>query len=350
MLTTQSAAARPIAVAALTASLLIAAALAVAGGGERAFAGGAPVADWQKLVRVDGAVDLAGPRADGRIALAAGGRLFTLGPDGTGPRPFARGRNGYRSDAGEPYIAYGSAAGTYEEGCPFTDSVFALEPRDDPGLIRISPGGRASRFASLPNGVFLSAIAFDRVGTFDNRLLVVALRDRKTEATLYAFDCRGKRERIAVGAPRVEGGIEVAPGSFGAFAGDLIAVDERSGRIYAFDPDGSVSTVARPDLPAGGDTGVESVGFVPAGFAPPARALMADLGVKRGVGTDSVLSLDAAALAGADVVPGDLLVATETGAETVRVRCAATCDVAVVASGPARAHAEGHIVFTGAGA
>lgn len=339
MVTTTAAAVRTIAVA--MAALVLAAGMANAGTGS--------LADWQKLVHVDGAVDIAGPRADGRMVLAAGGRLFTLAPDGTGPEPFARGKRGYRSDAGEPYIAYGSAAATYEEGCPFSDSIIALEPRDDPALIRISPSGRASRFASLRDDEFLSAIAFDRVGTFDNRLLVVALRDRKTEARLYAFDCRGKRRTIATEAPRVEGGIEVAPQSFGAYAGDLVAVDERKGKIYAFGPGGDVAVIAKPDLPAGGDTGVEAVGFVPPGFASPARALMADLGVKKGEGTDSVLSLDAATLAGAGVLPGDLLVATETGAETVRVRCALDCDVADVASGPARSHAEGHIAFAPGG-
>ncbi|HEX6116640.1 MAG TPA: hypothetical protein VFY99_06030 [Solirubrobacterales bacterium] len=349
MLTPPSSAARHLAAAATALAVVTAAALAAANPAAPALAG-TPVTDWQKLVRVDGAVDLAGPRADGRFALAAGGRLFTLAPDGTGPEPFARGRRGYRSAAGEPYIAYGPASATYEEGCPFSDSLFALEPRDEPGLVRISPGGRARRFASFPDGTFLSGIAFDRVGSFGDRLLVVALTERKTKAALYAFDCGGRRERVATGAPRVEGGIEVAPESFGAFGGDLIAVDERKGKVYAFDPDGAVTTLARPGLPRGGDTGVESLGFVPPGFAPPARALMADLGVKRGVGTDSVLALDAAALTGAGVLPGDLLVATETGAETVRVRCTgAGCETALVASGPARAHAEGHIVFTGAG-
>ena len=42
---------------------------------------------------------------------------------------------------------------------------------------------------------------------------------------------------------------------------------------------------------------------------------------------------------------GDLLVATEGGARTIDVRCAATCTVRYVAAGPAIAHAEGHIVF-----
>jgi hypothetical protein len=308
-------------------------------------AGDAP-ARWVKHVRIDGAVDLAGPRPDGSFVLTAGGRLFTLAADGTGPTPFARGRGGYRSSAGEPYISVGGPPGGAGEDCALADgSIFAIEPRDDPGLVRISPSGRASRFAEFPDGVFLSGIAFDRVGTFGGRLLVMVLRDRKTSSDLYAFDCDGGRERIVTGGPRVEGGIEVAPASFGPFAGDLIAPNERSGKVHAFGPDGEVATIAKPTLPAGGDTGVESIGFVPPGLAPGAQALLSDLGVKKGVGTDSVLALDLAGVPGG-VAPGDLLVATELGAETVRLRCELACSAETVASGPARTHAEGHIVFT----
>jgi len=42
---------------------------------------------------------------------------------------------------------------------------------------------------------------------------------------------------------------------------------------------------------------------------------------------------------------GDLLIATEDGANSIDVRCAATCAVRFVAAGPAVAHAEGHVVF-----
>jgi hypothetical protein len=46
------------------------------------------------------------------------------------------------------------------------------------------------------------------------------------------------------------------------------------------------------------------------------------------------------------VHPGDLVVATEGGAQTVAVSCAATCTVQPVAVGPTVTHAEGHLVFT----
>lgn len=59
-------------------------------------------------------------------------------------------------------------------------------------------------------------------------------------------------------------------------------------------------------------------------------------------GDDAILRLD---LGRAGVRTGDLLVATEGGAKTIDVRCAATCTVRYVAAGPAIAHAEGHIVF-----
>ena len=66
--------------------------------------------------------------------------------------------------------------------------------------------------------------------------------------------------------PRVEGGIAVAPRTFGRFAGQLIAPDEHSGRIFAFDRHGRTRVVSQYRFPAGGDIGVESVGFVPPGF------------------------------------------------------------------------------------
>src|SRR5262249_61985677 len=67
------------------------------------------------------------------------------------------------------------------------------------------------------------------------------------------------------GAPPMEGGIAVAPATFGRFGGDLIAPDEGHGLVYAVDPSGKVAILARSGRPAGGDIGVESAGFVPSG-------------------------------------------------------------------------------------
>jgi hypothetical protein len=139
----------------------------------------------------------------------------------------------------------------------------------------------------------------------------------------------------------------VAPATFGRYGGDLIAADETSGRVYAVDPAGQVLTLARPALPAGGDIGVESTGFVP---PRAAAAYLADRFSARNKhpGDNAILQLSAAQLAQAGIRAGDLLVATEGGAKTIDIRCTATCTIRYVAAGPAIAHAEGHIAFASA--
>ncbi|MGI8462358.1 MAG: hypothetical protein ACR2OC_12125 [Solirubrobacterales bacterium] len=302
-----------------------------------------PTTQWQPLIGAEGAVDVGGPLDDGRFVLAAGGRLFLLDPAAARKEPLARGKRGYRTSAGEPYFALAEDAGS---GCRFrNDDLFALEPRRDPAIVRISAAGRRSRFTSLPDRFRLDGIAYDAVGSFGYRLLVLAVDDKRT--SLIAIDCRGGKETISKDGPRVEGGIEVAPQSFGRFAGALIAADEYSGRLFAFAPSGEVIKLANSGLPAGRDVGVEAVGFVPPGFGASGLALLSDQGreEERVAGEGSVLSIDGAELAAAGIAPGDLLVATEGGARTIRVRCEVSCEVTEVAGGPAAAHAEGHIEF-----
>jgi hypothetical protein len=119
-------------------------------------------------------------------------------------------------------------------------------------------------------------------------------------------------------APAMEGGIAVAPVSFGRY---------------------------------GGDIGVESAGFVPPGFSADGAAYLADRFSKgnRHPGTDSILRLPGHELISAGVRAGDLLVATEASARTIVVRCASSCTARYIAAGPAITHAEGHIAFTSAG-
>jgi hypothetical protein len=164
-----------------------------------------------------------------------------------------------------------------------------------------------------------------------------------------AIDCHGHVDTITGHAPKIEGGIVVAPTTFGRFAGDLIASDENSGRIYAIAPSGRSALVARSGLPHGGDTGVESEAFLPArgGFT----AVMADRLTPGNPhpGDDVVLRMSSSALFAAGARPGDLLDATEGGAKTVAVHCeAGGCTVRHVADGPRIAHGEGHIAIVSA--
>ena len=296
---------------------------------------------WTQLAPLPGAVDVAGPRADGRFVVAAAQRgLFLMRKNGS-TTPFARGPGGYSAPIGEPYIALTPAKRVPGAPCSFRrDDVYALQPTTAPGVTKITRSGQASRLVDFPAGSFASTIAYDTVGRFGNRLLVTTTASGKS--TLYAIDCRGRTRVVGSNLPLVEGGSAVAPKTFGRFGGKLIAADEHTGRIYAFDAKGRVATVARPNLPAGGDLGVENLGFAPSKFSRKGVAFLADLGAPGSptTGTDSVLRLH-----GAPIRTGDLLVATEAGGLTIRVRCKRTCTSRQIARAFDATHGEGHIAF-----
>ena len=309
-------------------------------------AGPPPSAHWARFRHLAGVVDLAGPRGDGSFTVAAAGQLHTLTRAGQ-LRPFARVQGGYSTAVGpEPYIALSDRSRVAGAGCSFPNGMlFALQPGRHPGVIAVTPEGRASRFAKLPATVTPDGIAFDSTGRFGHRLVVTARNHAAT--TVLAIDCAGAVRTITSRAPAIEGGMAVAPSSFGRYGGDLIAPSETTGRVFAIRPDGAVATLVVSGLPHGGDIGVESAGFLPAGFGPGDAAYVADRYSKgnRHPGSNSLLRLPGSQLLRAGARPGDLLVATEAGARTIAVHCANTCTVRYIAAGPAITHAEGHIVF-----
>src|SRR6202023_2169446 len=160
-------------------ALAAALALAACGGPHTAPVPGpalpAPSAAWAVFRHLRGVVDLAGPRSDGSFLWAAAGGLLVLGRDGT-LSPFARGAGGYLTATGtEPYLVLTSSEPVRGTRCSFgNDTAFAIAPGARPGVIRISPQGRARLFARLPQRGFLSGIAFDATGRFGHRLLVTA--------------------------------------------------------------------------------------------------------------------------------------------------------------------------------
>jgi hypothetical protein len=324
------------AVAAGGLSLLVAAGIASAA---------PPVGAWRPLVKVPGIVDVVGPRRDGRLVLASRGGLFLL-RRGAAPVPFARGPRGYPGSTGEPYLALGTSHAVRGGSCAFRrDDVFVLKPGTAPGVFRVDGSGRSRPFASLPVGAFPSGIAIDRVGSFGYRLLVTVTASGKTN--LHAFDCRGRDRVVAAGAPVVEGGLAVAPKTFGRYAGWLIGAAEGSGRIWAFGPRGRTRLLAESGLPAGADVGVEALGFVPRELGRHGTAYLADLGAPGSPtgGSDSLLVLRPSDISRARVRAGDLVAATEAGAKTIALRCRRFCTIRHIADGPPSTHAEGHITF-----
>ncbi|HLH68652.1 MAG TPA: hypothetical protein VKY90_06395 [Candidatus Dormibacteraeota bacterium] len=307
---------------------------------------GSRLARWAGLVHLPGVVDVGGPRSDGRVVVDGGSRLYLLDRSTATLTPFADGPGGYTGGGGdEPYLAVSPGGPVPGAGCEFApDDVYVLRP-SAAEVVLVSADGRARRFAQLGGVRSLNGIAFDTVGRFGHRLLVIG--HGRSGGVVVAIDCRGRAMTIADSAPAMEGGIVVAPPGFGAFAGDLVAPDELSGRILAVRPDGSTEVIAHSGLPAGQDLGVEGLGFVPPGFADGGTALLADRSTPGNPhpGTGSLLALDARSLLEAGVREGDLLVATEGGARTIVVRCSAACRVAPVAAGPTPAHGEGHLLL-----
>ena len=295
------------------------------------------LANWRTFARVHGPVDLAGPRSDRSLVLAAAGRLHLMTPSGA-ITSFA---SGYRGGGGEPYIALPAPG---HRGCSFGKAVYALKLAAPHGVLAVSAGGRVRHVATLAASGLEDGIAFDEAGRFGHRLLVTVTASSRT--TVYAINCRGRVSTLTTKAPRVEGGIAVAPASFGAFGGDLIAPDELSGRIYAITPAGRSILIATSDLSHGQDVGVESEVFVP--HDRRFRLLLADRRTPGNPhpGDDLILALTSSQLRSVGVRAGDLLLATEGGAKVDEVRCRSNgCSVRHVADGPSIAHAEGHIAI-----
>jgi hypothetical protein len=294
-------------------------------------------AHWTAFVGVSGPLDLAGPRRDGSLVLEAGGRLWLLSAHGH-IRRFAP---AYTSSSGastsaEPYIAQSSG------GCFGNQTVYALRLTAGPGVVAITPHA-VRRLVRITTRGRLDGIAFDQTGDFGHRLLVTITNAGKT--TVDSIGCHGNVTTVARNAPRLEGGMAVAPATFGRFAGDLIAPSEQAGKVFAITPRGKSLLVANSGLPRGHDIGVESEAFVP---SPHRDALVADRLSPNSShpGDNVVLRIQATALKTAGVRPGDLLVTSEAGALTDAISCwASGCKVKYVADGPPEAHVEGHIAF-----
>jgi hypothetical protein len=300
---------------------------------------------WEQWQHVPGIVDL-GNRADGSLVAMANGHLYLVSNAGQ-LTAFAAGRDGYTgvSPDAESYFVIVPALTVSGAGCDFNaDDLFVLDLTSPPGVDRVDPQGHASRFVTLSGVDTLGGIAFDATGNFGYRLLVTGTRNNTT--TVFAVDCKGASTTLTDSAPPVEGGLAVAPPTFGQFAGALIAPDENTGQIWAIDPSGHATLVITPNLPTGGDTGVESIGFVPEGFTAGGYAYLADRGTPNNPfpGTDSILRLTAEALGSAGVKDGDLLVSTEGNGTTVAIRCEAACTVIAAATGTNGGHIEGHVV------
>ncbi len=299
---------------------------------------------WQHLV---GVFDV-GLQPDGAGLVAEGSELL-FDIDRSGNMIPINTPTAFHDVAGyEAYFAV--SAGEPKGGsCRFRHgAVYVLDPRSTKQVLEVDQNsGRPTPFATIPGVDSLNGIAFDDTGAFgDHPLLVTG--PSGSHSVVAAIGCHGDVATINASAPRMEGGISVAPRTFGSHGGELIAVDEIGGDVFGVSPAGTVSTLVNLAQPKGQDMGVESTGFVPVDFMNHGgAAYLADRGTANNPhpGTDSLLRLTSAQLATAGVHEGDLVVATEGGGVTVDVTCATSCAMRRVAAGPAPGHIEGHIAF-----
>ena len=304
-----------------------------------------PQVAWEQWQHQVGVVDV-GARSDGTLVAMIAGHLFQVASTTGAATPFS---NFGADPNAEPYFVVTPELDRGPNRCAWSaDDTYVLDlGTAPPGVDRIDPSGQTTQFATLPGIDIVGTIALDTTGNFDHQLLVTGTHDGN-QTTVFAVDCDGRASVLTTSAPLMEGGTAVAPSTFGQFAGDLIASDENSGQVWAIDPTGSAYLVIVPPLPSGGDTGLESEGFVPSGFmASGGYAYLADRGTANNPfpGTDSLLRLSAASLASAGVQDGDLLDSAEGGGTTVAIRCESTCSVVATIQGTTVGHIEGHIVL-----
>ena len=300
-----------------------------------------PVApDWERWVSLPGVADVVGPRPDGKLVAAAAGGLHLVDPQTGTTTPFGSYSRDPRSAS---YIAMAPGLDVAGAGCRFeAGEVYALEAGPSQAVGRVTVDGRASRFVETPRVELLTGIAFDATGRFGNQLLVAGRRNDRT--VLFSIDCRGRLKTLTDTAPRMAGGMEVAPQLFGQHGGDLIGADEISGDVIFIRFDGTSGVLVNPGLPAGPGVGAGSVGFTPPGFI--GRGGTAYVADRRSPGsptegTDAIWRVTADRFSQVAIDENDLIVVTGTGRSAV-VRCRTTCRTFPFGDA-AGAHIEGHV-------
>jgi hypothetical protein len=297
---------------------------------------------WEQAIKVPGVIDVAGPRSDGKLVVAASAQLFLLNPATGNLEDFARGPGGYHDDAGkEAYITVSTGTQVQASNCAFApDEIFVLRQHVPFGVSRVNAAGDESGpFTNIPRVTALTGIAFDTGGAFDGRLLVTG-KNTAGVTSLFAVDCNGGVTVVAPSIPSVEGGMAVAPSTFGRFAATLVAADAISGWVYSIAAGGTVTRIGKPSVARGAEIGVETTGFVPPGFFDRGGAMYyAD------ARSGHLMRLTSSALKAAGVNDGNLLTAAETGAQVTTAHCEATCAGSFVVRTPSAARGEGHFAF-----
>ena len=295
-----------------------------------------------RVRHLPGVVDLAGPRGDGSFSRRRPGGCSSWPRRRAEPvRPRARG--GYQTARGtEPYLVMvnGVSASTGPLCVHRGHRLRHPAWRPASGHHRSTRAGRARRFASLAARAARCPVSRSTLpgGSGKGRR---SWGESGGKTTVFGIGCDGRLATVTAWRPA--GGRRHRRGA--CYARRVRRLSHRADRDQRPGVAASLAgkfVILVPVRPACWcDIGVESAASPRPGSG---RQYLADRFSpgNRHPGDDAILRLSAAGLARAGIRPGDLLVATEGGARTIDVRCAATCAVRYVAAGPAIAHAEGH--------
>ena len=171
---------------------------------------------WQPGAHIPGVFDVAGPRGDGRLVVVGTYGLYLLNAGDRRTR-FAP---AYSPSDNEAYIAMSPGLSVSTSHCDFArDAIAALDTTPGQlGVVLISPAGRVSRLASISGVAALSGITFDVTGRFGHRILVTGSTPGGL-TQISAIDCLGNVTTVGTVTVLLEGGIAVAPSTFGTLRG-----------------------------------------------------------------------------------------------------------------------------------
>jgi hypothetical protein len=119
-------------------------------------------------------------------------------------------------------------------------------------------GGSPTLFGSVPiSAGTVRQIFFDPGSSFGGNMIATT-----SSGNIYQFTSGGVRSLIASTGEDTEG-VDIAPSSWGSFAGDLLTASEGSGRLRLISPGGTVTLVGIAAIPS-----AETVSFVPTDLDP----------------------------------------------------------------------------------
>jgi PEP-CTERM motif len=152
---------------------------------------------------------------------------------------------------GEPVLAASLGQGGFPKGDIYAAAGVGI-------YHYANSGGSPTLFGSVPTSAgTVRQVFFDPGSSFGGNMIATT-----SSGNIYQFTSAGVRSLIASTGEDTEG-VDIAPGSWGSFGGDLLTASEGSGKLRLISPGGSVTVLGIAAIPE-----AETVSFVPTDLDP----------------------------------------------------------------------------------